>query len=73
MVKQHNAAADIASARVVIAGDKRTHTRIGAQDASLGHHRRQFFSFAQQDVDLFCGDPIVVNLAVVNMGGGGPD
>ena len=73
MVKQHNAAADVASAWVVIAGDKRAHTRVGAQDAGLGHNRRQFFPFAQQDVDLFCGDPIVVNLAVVHVGGGGAD
>ena len=67
VIEQHDAPADVPSARVVVVGDQRTHARVGAQNPRLGHHRGQFFPFPQQDIYLFSGDAVVINLAVVHV------
>ena len=67
VIEQHDAAADVTPARIVIAGDKGTHARVGTQNTRLRHHRGQLFPFAQQDIHLFSGDAVVINFAVVHM------
>ena len=71
MVEQDDAAADAASARIVIAGDQRTYAGVGAQYPGPSHDRRQLFPLAQQNIDLFGRHPDVVNILIVDMGGGG--
>ncbi|SRN42942.1 Uncharacterised protein [Shigella flexneri] len=66
MVEQHDATADVTSARVVIAGNQRAHARIGPQNARFRHHGGQFFPFTQQNINLFCRHSIIVNLVVIN-------
>ncbi|MNV49065.1 hypothetical protein D3C71_1410070 [compost metagenome] len=73
MIQQDNATADVTPAWIVIAGDQRTHTGISPQNAGLRHDRRQFFPFAQQDVHLFGGDAVAVDILVINVRRGGPN
>lgn len=62
MVEKHDAAADVSSRRIIVAGNQRTHTRISAEDACRRQRRREFLALGEQNVDLIGSDAHIVNL-----------